>query len=81
MILETLTIHGPQSWERQDVGYRGTIRFRSESGAIELKLNNDVSQRLLAVVADLVVESSRTLARDLTSETITAAGPAITHQT
>jgi hypothetical protein len=79
MKLEELNIRAPRSWDAPDTGYRGTIKFTSSSGAVELKLTNDVSLRLLAVVADLVVESSRTIARDLTSETITAAGPAIAH--
>ena len=80
MKLDCLEIRGPRSWDPQDAGYRGTIKFTGESGSVELKLGKDISEKLLAVVADLVVEAGKSVARDLTAETINASGPALTHQ-
>jgi len=80
MKLESLHINGPRSWDPPGAGCSGTIKFTTDSGAVELKLGRDTSDRLLAVVADLVVEAGKAVARDLTSETITAAGPALTHE-
>ena len=81
MKLASLVIRAPHSWEDKDVGYHGEIKFTSQSGEVTLKLGNDTSNRLLAVVADLVVEAGKSVAIELTAETITAAGPALTHET
>ena len=80
MKLDCLEIRGPRSWDPKDAGYRGTIKFTGESGSVELKLGKDISEKLLAVVADLVVEAGKSVARDLTAETINVSGPALTHQ-
>ena len=80
MKLESLNIYRPRPWEGPNAGYSGTIKFTGESGSVELKLGKDTSDKLLAVVADLVVEAGKSVARDLTAETINASGPALTHQ-
>ena len=63
-------------WIRKNYGdtaLRAGIEFSGRHGKVELNLPEDTTKRLLAVVADLVVEAGQQVARDLTAETIEAA--------
>jgi hypothetical protein len=70
MILEELTIRKNKAWEANPNGYTGMVRFKNAQGAVELALNHETSRRILAVVADTVVESSREIAANLTRDSI-----------
>lgn len=52
--------------------YYGTLEFVSPAGGIQLKLNSTLSQSILAIVADNLVETSKDLARNLTTACIEA---------
>lgn len=63
-------------WIRRQYGKTAldaSIEFSGQNGKIHLVLPPDTTQRLLAVVADLVVEASRDVASNLTAEVIEAA--------
>jgi hypothetical protein len=71
MILEDLRI------ERQAYGadkgkFKGSIRFSNDRSKIEMALTHDVSEQLLKVVGDCLVESAKELAMDLTADCINA---------
>lgn len=69
MILEKLEI------ERQSYGpdkgkFKGSMRFANERSRIEMSLTHDVSERLLKVVGEALVDSAKELATELTSDCI-----------
>lgn len=70
MILDELRISKRHSWENNPMEYRGVIKYEGERGTIEINLNHATSMRLLAVVADSMVESSKELANNLTRDVI-----------
>lgn len=65
------------------ITYVGELEFRGSNGEVKLKLNEDLSKKILAVVADSMVESTKELARGLTAEIISGlpALPAPTTET
>lgn len=71
MQLESLSIqrriYGPNEGKLE-----GEITFKNPRGKVQLVLNDEISQRLLAIVADGVVESSREIAVSLTAQVLTA---------
>lgn len=71
MILEKLDI------ERQAYGadkgkFKGSIRFANEKSRIEMALTHDVSERLLRVVGESLVDSAKELATELSADCIEA---------
>lgn len=72
MILEQLTIRRNESYETNPGSYRGEIKFKNQYGEIKLHLNEETSKKILAVVAEQMVISSRELATNLTANCIEA---------
>ena len=72
MQLESLRIER-MAWGKNEGMLEGYIVFKNRNGEVKLFLNDEVSSRLLAIVADGVVESSKQIANDLTTAVITAA--------
>lgn len=72
MQLESLRIER-MAWGKNEGMLEGCIVFKNRNGEVKLFLNDEVSSRLLAIVADGVVESSKQIANDLTTAVITAA--------
>jgi hypothetical protein len=71
MILETLRISAIPSYLPGAGNYEGEIVYRSERGKIQLNLTHDQVARILPVVADALVESSKEVAYNLTASVIT----------
>lgn len=57
--------------------YSGTVSFDNLYGTVSLNLDPDTSDAILAVVADKLVSSARTLGTELTSACLTPPSPAI----
>jgi hypothetical protein len=72
VILEEFRIVKRPSWEAKALEYKGTIKYEGRHGVIELHLNHDLSLRLLSVIADSMVDSSKELAHELTRSIIDA---------
>jgi hypothetical protein len=74
MILESLTVRRSR-YSTDDAPHRwvvgGNVEFSGETGKIELALNDDTSRRILAIVAEQLVETSRALAENMSAEIIT----------
>ena len=79
MILEDLTISRLSSWKRdsedQELQYEGAVKFKDRTGEIKLVLDNELSQAILDVVADRLVETSKKVAEELTVAIIEARVP------
>lgn len=70
MLLNELRITKRPSWEVKGIQYKGAIKYEGAHGTIELHLNHETSLKILAVVADAMVASSKELATDLTRDVI-----------
>lgn len=68
MKLESLSIR--EDWQHPGE-YKGELKYKGTFGEIQLHLDAGLSKAILAVVADQLVESSKTLAQNLTAEVIT----------
>lgn len=51
----------------------GEVTFAGSNGKVQLALNEETSKKILAVVAEQLVESSKELAEKMTAEIIQAA--------
>ena len=71
MQLESLQINR-MGWGKNEGMLEGHIVFKNRNGEVKLLLNDEVSNRLLAIVAEGVVESSKMIANDLPAAVITA---------
>lgn len=87
MILKQLSItkKNHYSWsgsEKDPMQYEGEIEFVNEHGSIKLNLNHETSLKLLGVVAESLVESSKELATMLTTAVIDSIpeAPALEHK-
>lgn len=69
MRLEQLTITRVM-WGAREGQYEGKIKYTNEYGSIDLALTHDVSMKLLGIVADSMIESSKQIARELTASVI-----------
>ena len=69
MKLEELHIHGNHRYS-SNTGYSGSIKFSGGRGTVELKLDDTLSRRILAICADEMVIASKRVARELTAEII-----------
>jgi hypothetical protein len=80
MILERLSITKKYSYKKTEpLTYEGAIKYANERGEISITLNDETSRKVLAVIADQLVETSKQVAKNLTADVITA-NPAITHE-
>lgn len=81
MILKTLSIFRKNSWdEKCNSPLVGKIEFKNDLGSITLDLSEEMAQKILAVVADGVVESAKEVATKLTSNLLTQSAPALEHR-
>lgn len=72
MQLKNISIHKGYG---SDNSYNTTIEFTNAQGDIKLRLPQEASERVLAVIADLLVEQSKAVAQQLTSKIIEAVSP------
>jgi hypothetical protein len=70
VVLEKLHIYKRPSYECKGLQYKGEVRYEGQHGAVELHLNHETSLRIMAVVADSLVASSKEIANDLTRNII-----------
>jgi hypothetical protein len=78
MILKSLVIQRANNWDEKCTGALvGSIKFKNDSGAIELTLSEEMAQRILAIVADGVVESAKEVATKLTAALLVHSAPAL----
>ena len=81
MLLEKLVIRRPWRVTQEDeIQYEGEIEYAGSAGKVTINLTDQVSRKILAVVADQLVESSKQVAHNLTAEVIANAGRALTHE-
>lgn len=83
LILRSLQIRNRDYYSRTNnnspIQYEGQIEFAGSNGEVKINLSSDLSQKVLAVVAEAMVESTRQVAHDLTAE-ILAGVPALPRQ-
>lgn len=70
MILNDLHIYR-NAWETNQP-LKGTLKFKGTHGNVELILDESLSKKILAIVADAVVASGKEIANNLTAEIIDA---------
>lgn len=74
LVLDELRIYRQTRWDyttKQEArSLRGKITFKGNAGAVELNLDEELSQRLLAVVAEEVAAAGREVAHNLTAEIV-----------
>jgi hypothetical protein len=72
MKLESLSIQN-HSWEKP-APYRGSLKFSNDTGEVTLKLSDSTSRKILAVVAEEIVNSAKDLADTLYREAAASSG-------
>lgn len=73
IVLKSLTIRDTNYYgyePRREVTYTGEFEFHGPSGKVTLKLDESLLKKILAVVAESMVESTKELARTLTADII-----------
>ena len=70
MKLEMLQIEVEPSYSSNAGKYKGRVKFENKSDTITLHLNETLCQRILEVVAEQLVSTSRELASNLTAQCI-----------
>lgn len=73
IVLKSLTIRDINYYsytQSGPVAYTGELEFRNGTGEVKLRLNEDLSKKILAVVGANMVESTKELARSLTADVI-----------
>jgi hypothetical protein len=74
IVLKSLTIRDSNYYSYSSgsgpVAYTGELEFRNGTGEVKLRLNEDLSKKILAVVGESMIESTRDLARSLTADVI-----------
>lgn len=63
-------IHIYSKWG--DEGFRGTVEFEGKDFKTELQFDRDLADQLIKLVADKLVENSKLLAKEMTTEIIDA---------
>ena len=82
MILKQLTIFRKNSWdEKCNSPLVGSIEFKNDLGSIKLDLSEEMAQKILAIVAEGVVESAKEVASKLTANLLVQGAPALEHRT
>ena len=72
MILQSLTITRNESYQARPGEYTGRLSYKNQYGDISLNLNEQTSKKILDVIAEQMVESSKQLASELTGSCIEA---------
>jgi hypothetical protein len=86
MILESLTIERAtydHTYDGRNIkkgDYKGTIKFISDNGHIQLSLRPDHVAPIMAIVADSLIDVSRVVAQQLTSEIFNTQSQLIEHE-
>lgn len=70
MKMKELHIEEIPSYVDSSGNYRGKIKFSGNNGVVEIHLNHERIKKILAVVADALVETSKDVAENLTAEII-----------
>ena len=77
MRLSYLSLQPYASYEKGFVAgrttYKLSVKYETETGAIESRLGPDVATRVLAIIADEIVKESKQVAQELTAEILTHA--------
>jgi hypothetical protein len=82
MKLESLQIQLEPSYSDQAGQYTGRVTFENErKGVVKLSLSPELSNRILAVVADELVATSRMVAMELTAQCIESVAALPVHET
>lgn len=53
--------------------YKGSIKYKTSNGNIEVRVGPETSTRILAIIADELVKESKEMATNLTAEVLTQA--------
>jgi len=78
VILKSLVIQRQNNWDEKCTGALvGAIKFKNDHGSIELTLSEEMAQKILALVAEGVVESAKEVATKLTSALLVQSAPAL----
>lgn len=81
MLLQRLEIfRGEHVWSTDpDAPLNGTVKFVNKQGdEIKLRIGTGASQRIMAIVADELVNASKAIACDLTAEILNSTQPQLT---
>jgi hypothetical protein len=75
LVLKTLSIRHKDYYSRsldatKPLIYEGQVEFVSDTGEVKFNLDGDLSKRVLAVVSEVMAESTRKLANNLTAEVV-----------
>ena len=72
MKIQSLSISEWNSYEPnyRPGAYKCTIRYKGNSGEVQVNLTPDLTQRVMAVIAEELVAASKEIANDLTKEII-----------
>ena len=77
MKLEHLSLRPIYSYEagydKDRLQYIGEIKYSTTSGAIQCRVGPEAATRIIAIVADELVQESKRIANDLTAEVLTQA--------
>ena len=66
MKLQNIHIHK----EYSGTGYTGAIQFKNQSGEVSLRLDNDFSNKILAVCSEAIVQSAKDVADQMLANII-----------
>lgn len=75
LVLKSLNIRHKEYYSRsldasKPLVYEGQVEFVSDTGEVKFNLDGDLSKRVLAVVSEVMAESTRRLASNLTAEVV-----------
>lgn len=75
LVLKTLSIRHRDYYSRdldatKPLSYEGKVEFVSNTGEVNFNLDGELSARVLAVVAEVMAESTKRLANNLTAEIV-----------
>ena len=75
MQLKSLEISKNESYMPRPDDYTGRLRYVNQAhGAVELALSDELSRKILAVIAEDLVAASKKIANELTADTMLSAG-------
>lgn len=81
MILKSLQIARKDDWlDKSDGPLVGVVRFSGKHGEVSINLSEAAAKRILAVVADGIVEASQEVAKELTADVLNQTAPALEHR-
>ena len=59
-----------QKWGKDEGKLRGVISFDNEIGKVDMNLSPDITEKLLAVIGDALVETAKAASKELTCSLI-----------